>query len=180
MITAAVFGRYARALCDVAFDAGEEPRVTQDLAQYREIFVSVPELAEAFDSPAIPKDVKEKILSALLERYPVSSIAANFLRTLLQHNRLVYFQEICAAVTEAVHDQKGVVVAKVATAAPLSAAELELLKSGLSRITGKTVNLNVELESDLLGGLRVQIGSTVYDSSIRQQLSEMRRRLTEA
>jgi F-type H+-transporting ATPase subunit delta len=61
----------------------------------------------------------------------------------------------------------------------LSQQEIERLGKSLAEITGKQVNMELQTDADLLGGVIVQVGSTVYDGSIRTQLAEMRRRLAE-
>ena len=58
MISSALFARYARALADVAMEQRQERQVTEDLAVFREIFRSVPDLLDVFDSPAIPRECK--------------------------------------------------------------------------------------------------------------------------
>jgi F-type H+-transporting ATPase subunit delta len=179
MIPAAVLGRYARSLADVVLELHDEESVSRDLAVYQEVFQAVPELLEAFHSPAVPRDAKEKVLSALLDRYPVRKVTENFLRVLLQHNRILYFNQIYGSYIRTVNERKGIETARVTAAAPLSERELASLRESLSRLTGKIIKLEVQLDSDLLGGVVVQVGSTVYDGSIRKQLAEMRRRLAE-
>ncbi|HYK90267.1 MAG TPA: ATP synthase F1 subunit delta, partial [Acidobacteriota bacterium] len=120
-----------------------------------------------------------RLLSVLLSRYPVRKVTANFLNVLLQHNRILYFEQIYQSYIRTVDERKGIVTAKVRTAAPLSEREQSTLRESLSRMTGKIVRLDMETDISLLGGLVVQIGSTVYDGSIRKQLAEMRRHLAE-
>ena len=179
MISIAVLGRYARSLADVAFESNEVDSVAVDLATYREIFRAVPDLLSAFDSPAIARDTKERVLSELLSRYPVRKTAENFLRVLLQHNRIRYFDQIFDGYVKTVDERRGVVTAMVIAASPLTGGQLAGLRKSLSQATGKTVKLDVKMNPDLLGGLVVQVGSTVYDGSIRKQLAEMRRHLAE-
>ena len=178
MIPSAVLSRYARALADVALEGGQEVEVLKDLQTYQEICRAVPDLLPAFDNPAIPREVKDKLLTELLARYPVSQTAANFLRVLLGHHRLVYFQEVCALYVLTINARKGVIAAQLRSATSLSEADLRILRESFSRLTGKTVELEVRTEPDLLGGVIVQIESTVYDGSIRTQLEEVRRALT--
>ena len=178
MISSAVFSRYARALSDVTFEKGEDDAVHKDLELYREIFGAVPDLLDAFDSPAIPRDVKESLLSTLLEKYPVGQLTANFLRVLLSHHRMRYFHEIFEHYVKTVNERKGIVSAQVTSAIILAENELNSLRAALSGAAGKTVNLDLQEDTDLVGGVVVQIGSTVYDGSIRRQLGEIRRRLT--
>lgn len=179
MTSSAVFTRYARALADVALESGQEERVSHDLEIYREIFRAVPELLPAFDSPAVPREAKDRLLAGLLERHPVCRIAANFLRVLLENHRLRHFDEIFQRFVRVVHERKGIVFAQVRSATALSAEETEVLRAGLARATGRKIALEARAEPELLGGLIVQIGSTVYDGSIRTQLEELGRRLAE-
>ena len=112
-----------------------------------------------------------------MARYPVSSTTANFLRVILQRNRIRYFEEIFDYYLKSVNIRKGIISAEVASAQPLSEKELSALRGSLSGATGRTVILNVRSDPKLLGGLIVQIGSTVYDGSIRRQLAEMQQQL---
>lgn len=180
MISSAVFSRYARSLADVVLENNEETAVTADLFTYREIFKSVPEVLKAFDSPAVPREAKERLLSSLIEKYPVVRTTANFLRILVDHHRIRYFEEICLAYIRAVNERKGIVAARVTAAYTLTKEELLRLRASLSEATGKTVTLDVQTDAGLLGGLVVQVGSTVYDGSIRSQLDEVKKRLAEA
>ena len=177
MISMAVLGRYARSVADVAFELGEVDSVSRDLSAFNEIFRAVPDLLLAFDNPAIPRDTKSNILSVLLSRYPVGKIAENFLRVLLEHNRIRHFGQIYESYIKAVNDRKGIVTAKVMTASVMSEDQMAELRESLSRAIRKTVILDVRTDASLLGGLVVQVGSTVYDGSIRKQLDEMKKHL---
>jgi F-type H+-transporting ATPase subunit delta len=177
VISSAIFVRYAHALADVALQSGNEAEVRSDLDTYREIFRQVPQLLEALDNPAIQREAKDNLLRNLLKRYPAAPSVQNFLRILLDNYRIRYFAEICDAYVRTVNERKGIVAARVTSAAPLRAAEQAVLRASLMRATGKEVNLTAASDPELLAGVIVQIGSTVYDGSIRTQLEEMRKRL---
>ena len=179
MIPSAILGRYARSLADVVFEENLEEKITEDLRTYSEIFRAVPDLLEVFHSPAVPRENKEKLLGELMARYPVNPITSNFLRILLQHNRIRYFQQILDGFLKSVNERKGVVSAQVTAAAPLSGQELKNLADRLADITGKMINIELKTDASLLGGVVVQIGSTIFDGSIRTQLADMKRRLAE-
>ena len=178
MISSSILARYARALADVALEKGEEQAVQHDLDVFLEIFRQVPALIEALDSPAVPLETKHRVLSELMTLHPVSQTARNFLRILQDHHRIRHFEEICRHYVQTVNERKGILEAKVTSAAPLRESELSSLRAGLSRLTSSRVTLSVETDPNLLAGIVVQIGSTVYDGSVRTQLSEMRRHLS--
>jgi F-type H+-transporting ATPase subunit delta len=175
----AVLGRYCKSLADIVFEENLDERVTEDLKTYREIFRAVPDVLEVLHSPAVPRESREKLLSELMAHYPVHTITSNFLRILLQHNRIGYFQQILDGFLKAVSERKGIISAQVTAAMPLSQNELKSLEARLVGITGKVVNLESQTDASLLGGMVVQIGSTIFDGSIRTQLAEVKRRLTE-
>jgi F-type H+-transporting ATPase subunit delta len=179
MIPSAILGRYARSLAEIAFQENLELVITEELKTYTEIFHAVPDLLDAFDSPAIPHEAKEKLLAKVMGQYPVNPITSNFLRILLQHNRIRFYPQIVDGYFNAVNERKGIVTAQVTSVVPLSPQDLKSLEGKLAGITGKAVNLEMKTDAGLLGGIVVQIGSTIFDGSIRTQLSEMRRRLTE-
>jgi len=179
VIPSAILGRYARSLAEVVFEENIEQTVTQDLATYREIFQAVPDLLEAFHSPAVPREAKEKVLDELMAQYPVNPVTSNFLRILLQHNRIRFFKEIRDSYLSCVNEKKGIVSARVTAAAPLSQEDLKKLAGRLAGITGKLVHIELQTDESLVGGIVVQMGSTIFDGSIRTQLAEMKRRLAE-
>jgi F-type H+-transporting ATPase subunit delta len=179
MIPSAILGRYARSLAEVVFDESIEQKVSEDLATYNDIFQAVPDLLEVFHSPAVPRESKEKLLNELMMQYPVNPVTANFLRILLQHNRIRYFERIRGGYLKAVNEKKGIVSARVTTASPLSPKNSRKLADRLAGITGKLVHVELQTDANLLGGIVVQMGSTIFDGSIRTQLAEMKRRLAE-
>jgi len=178
VIPSAILGRYAKSLADVAFEEKIEQEITENLETYDRIFQAVPDMLEAFHSPAIPRETKEKLLMELMARHPVHPIASNFLRVLLEHNRMLYFRQILKSYWKAVNKRKGIVSAIVSTATPLSGQELKSLSDRLAGATGKSVEIEPKTDASLLGGIVVQVGSTVVDGSIRARLNAVKRRLS--
>jgi F-type H+-transporting ATPase subunit delta len=166
-------------LAEVVFEENVEQKVTGDLEVYNEIFHAVPALLEVFHNPAVPRESKEKLLGKLMAQYPVHTVTSNFLRILLQHNRIRFFEQIREHYLKFVNESKGMISAQVTAAAPLSEKALKELANRLAVITGKLVNVELQTDTSLLGGIVVQMGSTIFDGSIRTQLAEMKRRLAE-
>ena len=179
MIPSAVLLRYSRSLAEVALEENIETKVSEDLATYDEIFQAVPDVLEAFHSPAVPRESKEKLLGELMAQYPVHPVTSNFLRILLQHNRIRFFEQVRSQYQKYMNEIKGIVSARVTAAETLSQEQMKQLSSRLAALTGKLVNLEFQTDTNLLGGIVVQMGSTIFDGSIRTQLMEMKRRLAE-
>ncbi len=178
MIPSALFARYSRALADVTFEVGADAEVSQDLFTYREIFRVVPDAMAALHSPGVPKSAKEGTLAALMERYPVNRITSNFLRILLDHNRFGYFYEICDHYAKVLDERKGIIAATVTVADTLTERQTVEIRARISGAIGREVKLELRSNPDLIGGLVLQVGSTVYDGSVRRQLSEIKARLS--
>ena len=180
MIPVAILGKYARSLAEVAFEQNIEDKVAGNLLSFAEIFREYPDVCRVFDSLAVSRDEKVKLLDALLSKYSMTPAASNFLRVLLEHNRMRWFQNILDRFLELVNKRKGIVSAKIVTAAPLDRDGIGRIEKRLGKITGKTVvAAAVETDENLLGGIVVSVGNTIYDGSIRTRLEEMKRRLTE-
>ena len=176
----AKLGRYARSLAEVAFEQNMEDNVVENLRMFSGIFSQHPDVCKAFASLAISRDEKEKLLDALLAEHPVTPIASNFMRVLLERNRMYSFQRIFELFLELVNKRKGIVPAKIVTATPLDRDGIGQIEKRLGNITGKTViAATVETDENLLGGIVVSVGNTIYDGSVRTQLDQMKRRLTE-
>ncbi len=180
MISSAILGRYARSLSEVVFEKNLEQAVSEDMKTYSEVFKAVPDLLDAFDSPGIPHEAKEKLLENLIELHPIHDITHNFLKVLLEHNRIRHYQQIYESYLDLVNEQNGIVSARVSTAMPLDSSEVKILEEKLSGVTGKTVFMDSQTDQNLLGGVVVQIGDTIFDGSIKTKLAELKRKLAEA
>jgi F-type H+-transporting ATPase subunit delta len=180
VIPSAILGRYARSLAEIVFEENLEQEVTGNLNAYGEIFRAVPDLLEVLQTPAVPRESKEKLLDELMTKYPVNPVTSNFLHVLLQHNRIGFFQQIFDLYLNLANEHKGVISARVTTAMALSEQEIKKLGERLSAITGKSVSVEPQMDATLLGGVIVQLGNTIFDGSLKAQLAEMKRRLAEA
>jgi F-type H+-transporting ATPase subunit delta len=177
VIPSSLYASYSRAIVDVALETGSEPAVTKDLMVYRQIFLEVPEVVAALQNPAIPKSAKERVLSALMEMYPVAATTGNFMRVLLDHNRFAYFGEIVDCYLRILDERNGIVPALATVASPLTEAQAEGLRKDISGAIGHEVKLEVRPDPGLIGGVVLQLGSTVYDGSVRKHLENIRQRL---
>lgn len=169
--------RYAAALADVVLKNGETAVVQTELQSWAELMNVNTDLQTAFRNPAIQHQNKEKVLESLLEKTKPTPTTANFLRVLLQNNRLTDLGEINERLISVLAERSGFVAARVTSARPLGASEKAELQTNLEKLTGKRVNLTFDVDEKLIGGVVTRIGSTVYDGSVKTQLEELKQQL---
>ncbi len=171
--------KYAQALADVAGEVQQEDQVQEELLVFAELLNSNQELMEVLTHPAIPFSAKGKIVQELAKKIPLTQIVANFILVLIEHARLPQFQEMTEAYESVLDELRGTLRADVVSCEEVDEAMNKDLQKAVSTLTGKQVKINYQQDESLIGGLKLQIGSTLYDGSIRSQLEEIRRRLAD-
>ena len=169
--------RYARVLAEVAVEEGRETRVQEGLGSFGAALQASPELVETLMNPAIPFAPKRRIVEELAGPLSLAGITVNFILVLLENGRIGEYDEYVEAYTEAMDQRAGVVRGVVTSARGLGSEVRSRLEEVLSEISRARVRLSYEEDESLIGGLRIQVGSVIYDGSIRTQLEEVRRRI---
>ena len=169
--------RYALAMADVSLERGEAKEVQHELQQWEEVLQSSAALQEVFRNPTIALDQKRAVLNKLIDRAKPRPTTANFLKVLLQNQRLTELPEINRKLADILDERAGMVAATVTTARPVPGDIQRSLEQRLTAVTQKKVRLNFKQDPDLLGGLVARIGSTVFDGSVRNQLEQMKERM---
>jgi len=169
--------RYATALADVVIQRGETEAVQKELLEWSSMISSNSLLREAFGNPTVPYEQKRNLLRELINRSRVLPTTASFLQVLLRNQRLGEIGEVNKRFARILDQRAGVVAAEVTTARTISPASVQALQGKLSSVTGKTVHLTFSTDPELIGGMIVRVGSTVYDGSVRNQLQQVERHL---
>ena len=162
--------RYASALADVVLERGEAREVQEELVAWEKMFQASPVLPEVFRNPTIALDKKRAVLNKLIDRSKPKPTTANFLKVLLQNQRLTDLGEINQKFAEILDLRAGMVAATVTTARTVPENAQQKLHTKLLSVTGKKVRINFMTDPELIGGLVTRIGSTVYDGSVRNHL----------
>jgi len=176
-MTSAVARRYARALADVGLEEGRSEQLLEELRAVHRLLADYPELYETLTNPALPFARKRTILEVVAPRIPVSQTTLNFLLILMKGARLAQFDQVLEAYQVALDDSRGVVRGTVSSAKPLDQLTQARLESMLADRTGKSVRLSYVEDLSLIGGVKVQLGSTIFDGSIRAQLQQIKEQL---
>jgi F-type H+-transporting ATPase subunit delta len=169
--------RYASALADVVIPRGDHQAVLSELKAWEAMIAEHSILQEAFGNPTVAYDQKRKVLEELIARTKVQPTTANFLRVLLQNQRLSELSEIYAKLAEVLDERTGIVSAQVVSARPIPDSTKASLEEKLTQLTGKKARLTFQTDESLLGGIVTRVGSTIYDGSVRNQLSRLREEL---
>jgi F-type H+-transporting ATPase subunit delta len=172
-----VANRYARALVDVVAATGNYRQVLSELEDFSAAYHQSVELREVCESPAISMVQKLSVLDAIAGKMGSSHVTLNFLRVLMSHYRMPLLGEILPAFRNVSYARLGIVRVKISSASDLSKEEQELLRVRFDELTAKQSEMEFHLDSNLIGGLVAQIGSTVYDGSIRGHLDRIREQL---
>jgi F-type H+-transporting ATPase subunit delta len=166
--------RYAKALFQLASEAGQVAQVRSELDALAALLVENAELAGVLLQPLRPVAERRKVLEAVAARLGAGVLLRQFYQVLIAHRRLVDVEAIRAEFARLADEQAGLRRAQVRTARPLSEAQVERLRRALAARVGQEVQLEVEVDPELLGGVVAQVGDLVLDGSVRTQLRQLR------
>ncbi|HET7167002.1 MAG: F0F1 ATP synthase subunit delta [Pseudolabrys sp.] len=180
-IISGMAGRYATALFELARDNKAVDAVKKDLDQFDALANGSADLNRLVRSPVFGADEQLKALSAILAKAGITGLAANFLRVITTNRRLFAVRDMIRAYRALVARHKGEVTAQVTVAEKLNDKNLDALKSALKSVTGgKDIDLEVEVDPAIIGGLIVKVGSRMVDSSLRTKLNSIKFAMKEA
>ena len=173
-MTSGVAGRYASALFDLAKEEKAIPATAKALEGLGKAIADSSDLQRLFSSPVFKSDDQMGAIDALAAKGGLSGLALNFVKLLCENRRLAALPEAITSFQALVADDKGEAVAEVVSAEKLSAVQLKDLAAALKTRVGKDVQLLSKVDSSLLGGLTVKIGSTLIDDSLKTKLQNLK------
>ncbi len=173
-----IANRYADALYAEAKDSGMFDTVVADLNRLDELLRDSKDFSVLVNTSALTAEEKLTVIEALGKNGGISRLVYAFLVVLTRKRRLSILPGVVQAIRRRVLVDRGEVEAQVSYAAPVNDTIRNGLKARLAQITGKAVILKETVDPSLLGGLRVIIGSTLYDASVRGKLDAIRTQLS--
>lgn len=177
MSNTAVARRYAQALVDLCDERGDHDTVRSAFDTIAAICRDVPEVVPFLANPTVSEADRAKLLDDLIKRTKSDGAVANFVRLLLERGRFAAIVDIHARFSQLLDDRTGRVVAHVTSAAPLADAKIAEITRMLAGDKGRDVTLDHDVDADLIGGLVIRVGNTVYDGSVRNHLERLRERM---
>lgn len=167
-------GRYANALFELAREERAIDRIGADLASFQTMLDQSEDLQRLVRSPVFSAGSQVSALEALGARAGIGGLALNFIKLVAQNRRLFAIARMIRAYQSLVAASKGEVEAEVTSAEALSPRHVADLKSALKAQTGRDVQLSQRVDSSILGGLIVRVGSRMVDNSLSTKLQNLK------
>lgn len=169
---------YAKALFDIGVEGESLEGIADELHAVRDALDGLdPQLRVFFELPQLRRADKLQVVDqAFADK--VGRPVLGFLHVLVAKRREPLLNAIVAEFDDLVDTQVGRVQATVHSAQPLDAELADALRAAIERQTQQHVVLEQRIDPSLIGGIRVSIGDTVVDGTLRRALSDMRQALT--
>lgn len=166
--------RYAKALFDLALETGALDQVRKDLDETRTMLLESADLRRLLASKAFASEDKAAGLAAIGAKAKFTPVTLKFFGLLARNRRADALPAAIAAFAR-LHDRhRGVVAAEVVSAVPLGADQLEGVRKALRQALGKDPELVSRVDPAILGGLKVRVGSRLFDASLKSKLDSLK------
>lgn len=165
---------YAAALLGAADKVGKAEQVVEELESFRsEVMLALPNLASILESLRVPAEVKIGMIDKAVGG-KTSQEFHNFLRVVARHGRFDCLKEMTAEARRQLNEKIGRVQVAIRSAVTLDDTILSRIADRLKGVIGAEIQLVTDVDPELIGGLEVRIGDTVYDGTVVRQLARMR------
>ena len=167
--------RYAQAVFSLAKEKGTLDAWQTDLALLDNI-TRDNNIVTYLTNPTVTHNKKVDAIESALNSN-VQRETRNLVKLLIERDRAAMIPQIREIFDDELRAERGIAVAQVTTADPLSDAERDLVREKLESLTGKHVQITQTVDPEIIGGIVIRIGDQVIDGSVRNKLERMRQRL---
>jgi len=173
LLDVSVARRYARALIEIASQEGRHEKIGAELETIARA-LSSSEARNVLTNPAFSQGVRRNVVMAVDKQLAFSPLTGNFLALLVDRQRIVELEQVARVYRDLLDDKVGRVRAMVTSALPLGPDELSKVRDTLAQATRKSVVLESRTDPAIIGGLVAQVGTVVWDGSLKTQLERLR------
>ena len=166
--------RYAQSLFELTIENGNLAKVEADLKSLKAMIADSADLRRLIASPAFSAEDKGKGLVAVAMKARFDMLTTKFLGLVAANGRTGDLLGAISAFVELSAKHRGVVTAEVVSAAALSPTQLKGVQAALAEALGKTPEVSTRVDPSLLGGLKVRVGSRLFDASLRSKLDSLK------
>ena len=171
--------RYSRALFEVANDSKELDKIENDVRNFQSLFNSSYEIKNFIQNPTQNKNIQNSVINLIAEKLSFSKNLKNFFLLLIEKRRIFFVKKISESFLKLCSRKRGEVKASLISSKELSPSELDEISKDLSNSMGSTIKFDYKVDKDLIGGLKLQLGSFMIDTSIKNKLKKYKQAMLE-
>ena len=169
--------RYARAIFELAAEAGQLSEVSTQLKAAAAAYAESPELRAILSNPQVKESARDALLKDLGARLALATLALNSVRLMAHRGRLSALPDVASMLEHLADEKAGVLRATVTTARPLTEELYQRLAAGLEKRTSRKVVLERREDPSLIAGAVTRIGDHTIDGSLKGRLAALERQL---
>ena len=171
---------YALALYELAKENSELNKVEDGMDGIKTLLSKSSDFKEMILNPTVTKEEKNKVIIKIVDQYNFCQTLKKFLGFLTTKNRLFFLNQIIGSFLDLISSSKGELKAKLLSSKKLSKSELEKIRNELSKDFQSPIKIDYKHDPDLIGGLVIQVGSVMVDTSIKGKLRQLQKSMIEA
>jgi len=172
--------RYSLALFELASESNLLVQVEKNSTALLNLILNNEDFKSLIKDPTIDRDVLMNIIKKISENSKLESLFKNFLNFLIVKRRFFYLEKILKSFHEICSEKRGELKAEIKSAKKLTQEEIDKITEELSNNFKSKIKLNYNHDQSLIGGLVVQVESTMIDTSIKNKLQQIENRMVEA
>ena len=172
--------RYSLALYELASESNVLPQVEDQSSSVLNLISSSKDFSNLIKDPTNNQDDLLKVIDNISNENKFESLLKNFLSFLITKRRFFYVEQILKSFIETCSKKRGELKAELKSAKELSSDEISKITDELTKNFSSKIKLNYKHDESLIGGLVVQVGSTMVDTSIKNKLKQIENRMIEA
>ena len=171
--------RYSRALFEVVNEAKELDKVENDVRNFQLLFNASHEIKNFIQNPTQSINTQNSVIDLLAEKLGFSKNLKNFFLLLIEKRRIFFVKKISESFLRLCSKKRGEIKASLISSKELSPTELDEISKDLSKSMKSIIKLDYKVDKDLIGGLKLQLGSFMIDTSIKNKLKKYEQAMLE-
>ena len=172
--------RYSLALFELADEANLLSQVEKNSSALLGLISKNKDFNNFIKDPTISQDILINTIKAISKNFKLENLFKNFLSFLITKRRFFYIDQILKNFVETCSEKRGEIKAEIKSAKALTPLEVDKITEELSNNFNSKIKLNYIHDQNLIGGLIVQVGSTMIDTSIKNKLLQIKNTMKEA
>ena len=171
--------RYSRALFEVANESKELDKIEKDIKNFQSLLNSSFEIKNFLQNPTQSINTQNSVIKILTEKLGFSKNLKNFFLLLVEKRRIFFVKKISESFLKLCSKKRGEVKASLISSKELSETELNKISQDLSQSMGSIIKFDYKMDEKLIGGLKLQLGSFMIDTSIKNKLKKYEQAMLE-